>query len=32
VADEAEHERILSGLRPSLESDGLLERFLELYA
>jgi GMP synthase (glutamine-hydrolysing) len=32
VADEAEHERILRGLRPSMESDRILERFLELYA
>ena len=32
VADEAEHQRILSGLRPSIESDRLLETFLELYA
>ncbi len=32
VADEAEHERILRGLRPSMESDLILERFLELYA
>ena len=32
VADEAEHQRILSGLRPSIESDHLLETFLELYA
>ena len=32
VADEAEHEKILRGLRPSLESDRILERFLELYA
>ena len=32
VADEAEHERILRGLRPSMESDRVLERFLELYA
>ena len=32
VADEAEHERILRGLRPSMESDRLLETFLDLYA
>ena len=32
VADEAEHQRILNGLRPSIESDRLLETFLELYA
>ena len=32
VADEAEHQKILRGLRPSIESDRLLESFLELYA
>ncbi len=32
VADEAEHQRIMNGLRPSIESDRLLESFLELYA
>lgn len=32
VADAAENDRILRGLRPSLEADRLLARFLELYA
>jgi GMP synthase (glutamine-hydrolysing) len=32
VADEATHQRILRSLRPSIEADRLLSRFLELYA
>jgi len=32
VTDEAEYGRVLRGLRPSLDADRLLARFLELYA
>jgi GMP synthase (glutamine-hydrolysing) len=32
VADESEYQRILWSLRPSIEADRLLERFLERYA
>jgi GMP synthase (glutamine-hydrolysing) len=32
VGDDAEHERIQRSLRPSIEADRLLERFLECYA
>ncbi len=32
VADETAHQRILRSLRPSIEADRLLWRFLELYA
>lgn len=32
VKDEDEHHRILRGLRPSIDADRLLGRFLELYA
>lgn len=32
VADEAELSRVLRGLRPSIDADRLLARFLELYA
>ena len=32
VADEAAYQKILWGLRPSIEADRLLERFLERYA
>jgi len=32
VADEEMHQKILRGLRPSLEADRLFELFLELYA
>lgn len=32
VGDEAEFERIIRGLRPSIDADGLMARFLELYA
>lgn len=32
VADATDYDRILRGLRPSIDADGLLARFLELYA
>jgi GMP synthase (glutamine-hydrolysing) len=32
IADEQQYERILRGLRPSIDADRLLARFLELYA
>jgi GMP synthase (glutamine-hydrolysing) len=32
AADEAEYHRIIRNLRPSIWSDGLMARFLELYA
>jgi GMP synthase (glutamine-hydrolysing) len=32
VADDAQHQKILRGLRPSIESDRLIENFLQLYA
>jgi GMP synthase (glutamine-hydrolysing) len=32
VKDDDEHQRILRGLRPSVDADRLLSRFLELYA
>lgn len=32
IKDEEEYDRIIRGLRPSIDADRLLERFLELYA
>ena len=32
VGDQEEFERIIRGLRPSIDADGLMARFLELYA